>query len=427
MAGIDRYTKLMLHMNDSSFKSRDGRIPVNVGNVSLDTSVKKFGNGSAKFTSIMNQYLEFPYSQDWHFGNEDFTIDFWFRAVTLNGKWVTFYEQRNSTTEYCPVLITLNNLNELLVFLSFNNTSWATGTFAINGGVINQGLWYHVALVRDGEEFKLYLNGTQVGNTYTNSQAFIDKASAIRIGCSKLGIEDVVNVSLDGNIDEFRISKGIARWTTNFTPPNKVYYMQSSLIKEKYNKIHTLLDDTLIYPNVSNLTQEHFEKWGMDTLEGYENEISKVTYEMEECGGLDDGRVVRKKINKNKWRINRLEVGTEPLDSPTKIFHLIKSNNNFYFLNELDEWERIELIEPLTKEDFEQYGMSSLDKVTSDKLQELEGVEFEVITWTDEEGEKISIQLQGQEIEWSDEGKLFEIVIDDSKKIKNIMEITIVK
>ncbi|SNS21498.1 hypothetical protein SAMN05446037_100659 [Anaerovirgula multivorans] len=84
-------------------------------------------------------------------------------------------------------------------------------------------------------------------------------------------------------------------------------YNTKHLIKSS-NKIHTLLDNALTYPNLSTPTQEQFEQWGMDALEGYEKEVSKVAIEMNEAGVLEDGRVVRKTINKNEWKINGMGV-----------------------------------------------------------------------------------------------------------------------
>lgn len=83
---------------------------------------------------------------------------------------------------------------------------------------------------------------------------------------------------------------------------------KSKTLIKSGNKIHTLLDSTLTYPNLSNPTQEQFEQFGMDTLEGYENQINKVAKEMNEVGVLEDGRVVRKIVNKNEFKINSLGV-----------------------------------------------------------------------------------------------------------------------
>jgi hypothetical protein len=77
--------------------------------------------------------------------------------------------------------------------------------------------WYHVALVRVGDYFSFYVNGTQVGTTSTDSSPVDDNAGSLRIGAHYYsgGLANVMN----GWIDEFRILKGLAAWTANFTAP----------------------------------------------------------------------------------------------------------------------------------------------------------------------------------------------------------------
>lgn len=93
-------------------------------------------------------------------------------------------------------------------------------------------------------------------------------------------------------------------------PYNEDIVVAKHLIKFS-NQIYILSEkkDALVYPNlIEPLTQADYEKWGMDTLIGYENEINKVAYEMNEDRELEEGRVVRKRINKNEWKIRGLGV-----------------------------------------------------------------------------------------------------------------------
>ena len=84
---------------------------------------------------------------------------------------------------------------------------------------------------------------------------------------------------------------------------------QSKNLIKSLNQIHTLFEDRLTYLNLQEpLTQDDYEKWGMDSLYGYENAIDKVAYEMNEMGELGNGRLVRRVVNRDEFRINRLEV-----------------------------------------------------------------------------------------------------------------------
>jgi hypothetical protein len=133
-------------------------------------------------------------------------------------------------------------------------------------------------------------------------------------------------------------------------------------------------DKWLVTGLTEPLTQADYEKWGMDSLVEYENEIDKVLIEMDEGRVLEDGRVLRKVVNKNEFKINSLRVNMSP------ILQLIKSSNKIQVLSE-GNWLDTGLVEPLTKADFEGFGMDDLSLIPSEKWNELDD-EFEVITWT---------------------------------------------
>jgi hypothetical protein len=64
----------------------------------------------------------------------------------------------------------------------------------------------------------LFIDGVSVGTPYnigTNS-ILASNAGVVIIGKQNTGAADTLFV---GYIDDFRITKGLARYTTNFTPP----------------------------------------------------------------------------------------------------------------------------------------------------------------------------------------------------------------
>jgi len=90
---------------------------------------------------------------------------------------------------------------------------------------ISNGVWYHIALIRSVNTALIFFNGvsqTLTGNTFSGALPTI--ATTLKIG-SIDGAQQFIN----GQIDEFRVSKGIARWTSNFTPPTVAYVVSTDM------------------------------------------------------------------------------------------------------------------------------------------------------------------------------------------------------
>ena len=88
------------------------------------------------------------------------------------------------------------------------------GTVRISGGAISNSVWTHIAICRASGSTKLFINGTQSGSTYSDSNNYL--VAPITIGEMNDGYGDG---NFNGYIDDLRITKGYARYTTTFTPP----------------------------------------------------------------------------------------------------------------------------------------------------------------------------------------------------------------
>lgn len=155
-------------------------------------------------------YLSVPDSDDWNFGTGDFTIDAWVRPNSQDSD-DRIYNQYVDTNNRIQFGIDTASLQLYVRSGGSTLISLAPSyTFTAN-------TWYHVAVVRSGNIFTMYVNGSDIGNT-TAAITMPDIAAQIDIGTYFDRVD-----GLDGYIDEFRISKGIARWTANFTPPTAPY------------------------------------------------------------------------------------------------------------------------------------------------------------------------------------------------------------
>jgi hypothetical protein len=200
---------LLLHMDGSNGSttftdsSNNGHTITVFGNTQISTAQSKFGGASALFDGT-GDYLRPPATSTLAFGTGDFTIEFWVRWVNVTGAQAPF--------SYGNTIISLiKNASHTATFI-INNVS-SSGTT-----VLSTGAWYHMAMCRAGGSFRFFLNGTQEGSTlsnttnFTSNQPFIGRRS-----------DNSFPYYLNGYIDDLRITKGVARYTSNFTIPSEAF------------------------------------------------------------------------------------------------------------------------------------------------------------------------------------------------------------
>jgi len=216
--GYDYYTELLLHADGTDgstiFADEMGKNVTAGGNAHIQTGEKKFGTGSGSFDGT-GDYLTVTSSADFDFGSEDFTIDGWF-YFNANDTGYQFMVDGRGNSDGTGWAFYLENNNQFS-FLSASASGWDNVVLHNTGVVPATGCWIHMAVVRYGNVFTMYQNGTAIkSGTYTGSIEAQTQYLTIGAGHFNPG-------PFNGYIDELRISKGIARWTANFTPPTTPY------------------------------------------------------------------------------------------------------------------------------------------------------------------------------------------------------------
>lgn len=209
--GNDSYTKLLLHLDNNVTDSSISHKTVTQGLATLSSGQSKFGGysvltGSGYLTTANSSDFAFP-------GN--FTIDFWFYPGST-GSGQALFSNTNMAAGSDGIGIETAGIAAFNVYGQYTS-DWAVN-FATSTNSFVANTWQHLALVRNGSTITVYVNGTSVGSgTYAGS---ITSAS----NPFNIGNEVSHSYIYNGYIDEFRVSKGIARWTGNFTPPTIAYY-----------------------------------------------------------------------------------------------------------------------------------------------------------------------------------------------------------
>lgn len=144
------------------------------------------------------------------FGAGDFTIETWVRSPSTNTGYNGIFalEDRlmNSTATTGGLQLAFRTGNLFDLYHSDGTSSSKSFTWSTN-------TWYHIALVRSGSTITLYVDGTSIG-TETSSTDY----SAFKF--LTVGMYYNTSYALLGYIEDFRLTDGLARYTTNFTPPN---------------------------------------------------------------------------------------------------------------------------------------------------------------------------------------------------------------
>ena len=171
------------------------------GNAQISTAQSKFGGSSVAFDGT-GDYLVSASNVDFAFGTGDFTIEFWLYTLTTQASMI-LVDLRTSPSQITPTIFIQGSVVNYYV-------NSATRIFASTSILANT--WVHLALARSQGSTRLFINGTQSGSTYADSNNYIQ--SPVYIGARWDGA-----ASLNGYIDDFRITKGVARYVSNFTPP----------------------------------------------------------------------------------------------------------------------------------------------------------------------------------------------------------------
>ena len=95
----------------------------------------------------------------------------------------------------------------------------------LSTGTIPVDTWTHIAVSRDVNTLRSFINGTQVGSNTTNTSTWdvtTGTGAGVFIGAANLTNVSPPNYHFDGRIQDLRFYKGAAKYTSNFTPPSAI-------------------------------------------------------------------------------------------------------------------------------------------------------------------------------------------------------------
>ena len=222
--GLDPYgsdnTVLLIHSDhaDENANFRDSSRTAHTitlhGGVAHDTAQAKIGGTSIRFDGASTDWLSMSNHADWAFGYGDFTIDFWVRwgasgDIVDNDVFMQYYNTGSVFENHWTLGLSDTSFSFVADAAA---TRYAGYTFPFTWAA---GRWYHIALVRHNANLYGFVNGNIISPTVATAISvtsnFPDEGADLTIGKGHYN-----DRMFKGWMDEIRITKGHARWTSNF-------------------------------------------------------------------------------------------------------------------------------------------------------------------------------------------------------------------
>lgn len=189
--------------------SSNPKIITVAGSAQISTAQSKFGSSSIYLPASSS--ISTPSSSDFAFGTGDFTIEFWWYVTTLptsEARLVNFGSPANQflNLTYAYLSNTFTIVNESVAHVLTTSQSVS----------LNQ--WHHIAYTRSSSTLYLFFNGALLGTA--NVGGVSTPTTSVTLSPGPGG---------SSYFDDVRITKGVARFTSAFSPPTAVFPDASSL------------------------------------------------------------------------------------------------------------------------------------------------------------------------------------------------------
>jgi hypothetical protein len=210
--------KLLCHFDGSNGQtttvdsSSAAHTLTNVATANLSTAQLKFGTTSGRVSTGGWSSVD---SADWYFGSGQFTVESWIYFVNVPATNVTraIVAQWQTGGQQGWYLAMVNGS------LTFGwSTTGSNGIIVASAWSPVANTWYHVSADRDASHnFRLCINGAVVGTTNSNVTLW-NSTDPMTIGRAGSAL-----TTMDGYLDDLRITKGVARYAGAFTPPTAAF------------------------------------------------------------------------------------------------------------------------------------------------------------------------------------------------------------
>lgn len=220
-------TVCLLHMdganNGTTFTDETGINTVVVGGAAVtSTTLPKFGTASGYFPggNTDRVRLEPAWSNDHNFAGGDLTIECWCKANAPAVQYMTMLEKDNGAFGAGSWSLRMNQTGASAGDIAFMLADYhATNPMLLSGTGFADNAWHHVAVTRNEDRWKLFVDGA-VAASATFATSVTDLNSDGAVTYIYIGNSKTASRGWTGYLDDVRIAKARAYYTTAFTPPS---------------------------------------------------------------------------------------------------------------------------------------------------------------------------------------------------------------
>ena len=183
-----------------------------IGSAQISTAQSKFGNSSLGTAS---GDISISTTNIFDFGTSDFTVEFWFYRTGLGSGNNFIVDARPNGS----------NGNYFMLWMPSGTTApqyyTASGSRITSSINLGTNAWTHIAVVRNSGTTTLYMDGVS-GGSFSDSTNYVDTGGST-LGFWAGSSTDYSQYTTPGFFDDFRVTKGLARYTSSFTPPTTAH------------------------------------------------------------------------------------------------------------------------------------------------------------------------------------------------------------
>ena len=176
--------------------------------VGIQTSISKYYGSSLYILNAEAQQLRFFGASDFIMQG-DFTMEMWYYPFTSSSGDGSLFVSGDGSTYFAFNIS--KSANVFNIYLQTGSASWSPSASSVTVGA-----WNHLVLQRkNSETVEIFVNGSSIGTTTYKGTLGYTTPTILRFGGGETG-------AVNGYLQDYKIYRDVAKYTSNFTPPNQI-------------------------------------------------------------------------------------------------------------------------------------------------------------------------------------------------------------